>query len=83
MVGNAVIGLYRQRTRARSGPYLSRQWCVDAYAEAACGSAADSEGLAWTARAKSPASWTSPVPQVAAKIDEVLRLFGGKWQTAA
>jgi len=35
MVGTPVIGLYAATNSARSGPYLSRQWCVDRYAEAA------------------------------------------------
>jgi heptosyltransferase I len=35
MVGTPVIGLYAATNPARSGPYLSPQWCVDAYAEAA------------------------------------------------
>ncbi|MCC7464367.1 MAG: glycosyltransferase family 9 protein [Gammaproteobacteria bacterium] len=30
-----VIGLYAATRLARSGPYCSREWCVDAYAEAA------------------------------------------------
>jgi heptosyltransferase I len=35
MVGTPVIGLYAATNPARSGPYLSREWCVDAYARAA------------------------------------------------
>jgi heptosyltransferase I len=35
MVDTPVIGLYAATNPARSGPYLSRQWCVDRYAEAA------------------------------------------------
>ncbi|MGH3524847.1 MAG: glycosyltransferase family 9 protein, partial [Mycobacterium sp.] len=35
MVGTPVIGLCATTRSARSGPYLSRQWCVDRYAEAA------------------------------------------------
>ena len=34
-VGTAVIGLYAATNPARSGPYLSRQWCVDKYDVAA------------------------------------------------
>lgn len=34
-VGTPVIGLYAATNPARSGPYLSRQWCVDKYDEAA------------------------------------------------
>src|SRR5579862_2915649 len=35
MVGTPVLGLYAATNPARSGPYLSRRWCVDAYPEAA------------------------------------------------
>ncbi len=35
MVGTPVIGLYAATNPARSGPYLSRRWCVNAYPQAA------------------------------------------------
>jgi len=35
MVGTPVIGLYAATRLERSGPYLSRQWCVDRYDAAA------------------------------------------------
>jgi heptosyltransferase I len=35
MVGTPVIGLYAATRCERSGPYLSRQWCVDRYEAAA------------------------------------------------
>jgi len=35
MVGTPVLGLYAATNPARSGPYLSRRWCIDAYPEAA------------------------------------------------
>jgi heptosyltransferase I len=34
-VGTPVIGLYAATNPARTGPYLSRQWCVDKYDAAA------------------------------------------------
>jgi heptosyltransferase I len=34
-VGTPVIGLYAATNPARSGPYLSRQWCIDKYDAAA------------------------------------------------
>jgi heptosyltransferase I len=34
-VGVPVIGLYAASNPARSGPYFSRQWCVDRYDAAA------------------------------------------------
>jgi heptosyltransferase I len=35
MVATPVIGLYAPTNPARSGPYFSRQWCVDRFADAA------------------------------------------------
>jgi heptosyltransferase I len=35
MVGTPVIGLFAATNPARSGPYLSRRWCIDAYDSAA------------------------------------------------
>jgi heptosyltransferase I len=35
LVGLPVLGLYAATRSARAGPYLSRRWCVDKYAEAA------------------------------------------------
>jgi heptosyltransferase I len=35
MVGIPVIGLYAPTNPVRSGPYFSRQWCVDRFQEAA------------------------------------------------
>lgn len=50
LAGVPVIGLYACTRTARTGPYRSREWCVDRYAEAArrfrdCGP----EALKWTA----------------------------------
>jgi heptosyltransferase I len=55
MVKTPVIGLYAATRIARSGPYLSRQWCVDRYAEAALrfrGRPANE--LAWTEKIEEP-----------------------------
>jgi heptosyltransferase I len=75
MVGTPVIGLYAATNPARSGPYLSRQWCVDAYAQAAvrfCGKTPG--GLPWTRKIEEPGVMELiTVPQVTAKIDELLR----------
>jgi heptosyltransferase I len=35
MVRTPVIGLYAATNPARSGPYFSREWCVDRFGEAA------------------------------------------------
>jgi heptosyltransferase I len=54
-VETPVIGLYAATNPARSGPYLSRQWCIDKYDEAArqfLGKPADQ--LAWTTKIEQP-----------------------------
>jgi heptosyltransferase I len=75
MVGTPVIGLYAATNPARSGPYLSRQWCVDAYSEAAvrfCGKTPG--GLPWTRKIEEPGVMELiTVPQVTAKLNELLR----------
>jgi heptosyltransferase I len=75
MVGTPVIGLYAATNPARSGPYLSRQWCIDAYPQAAvrfCGKTPG--GLPWTRKIEEPGVMDLiTVPQVTAKIDELLR----------
>lgn len=55
MVGTPVIGLYAATNPARSGPYLSRQWCVDAYAAAARRfRGKPPEALPWTTKIEEP-----------------------------
>ena len=78
MVGTPVVGLYAATNPARTGPYLSRLWCVDAYAQAA---------RRFRGRAPEKLPWTEKiehrgvmdlisVDQVTAKLDELLR-----WRT--
>ena len=75
MVGTPVIGLYAATNPARSGPYLSRQWCVDRYDEAArtfCGRPANE--LAWTRKIEVPGVMELiPAAAVCAKLDDLLR----------
>jgi heptosyltransferase I len=75
MVGTPVIGLYAATNPARSGPYLSRQWCVDAYPEAAeafCRTHPDR--LPWTRKIEVPGVMDLiTVPSVTAKLDALLR----------
>ena len=75
MVGTPVIGLYAATNPARTGPYFSRAWCVDAYAQAAArfrGHSADQ--LAWTTKIEVPGVMDLiEVPQVTAKLDALLR----------
>jgi heptosyltransferase I len=78
MVGTPVVGLYAATNPARSGPYLSRLWCVDAYAQAA---------RKFRGRAPEKVPWTEKIEhrgvmdliavgQVTGKLDELLR-----WRT--
>ena len=75
MVNTPVIGLYAATNPARSGPYLSRLWTIDAYREAA---------RRFRHRAPEKLPWTEKieergvmdlirVAQVTAKLDELLR----------
>jgi heptosyltransferase I len=75
MVGTPVIGLYAATNPARSGPYLSRQWCVDAYAQAASKfRGKPPEELPWACKIEEPGVMDLiSVAQVTAKIDELLR----------
>jgi heptosyltransferase I len=55
MVGTPVIGLYAPTNPARSGPYLSREWCVDRFADAArafCGK--EPQDLPWSVKIERP-----------------------------
>ena len=78
MVGTPVVGLYAATNPARSGPYVSRLWRVDAYAQAA---------RKFRGRAPEKLPWTEKiehrgvmdligVDQVTGKLDELLR-----WRT--
>jgi len=76
MVGTPVIGLYAATNSQRSGPYLSRRWCVDAYDAAArkfLGKPASD--LPWTTKIERPGVMELiSVEAVAAKLDELLAL---------
>jgi heptosyltransferase I len=78
MVGTPVVGLYAATNPARSGPYLSRLWCVDAYAQAARRFRGRSpERLPWTEKIEQRGVMDLiEVEQVTAKLDELLR-----WRT--
>jgi heptosyltransferase I len=55
MVNTPVIGLYAATNPARSGPWRSRQWCVDVYADAAWRfRQRDPAQLAWTEKIEEP-----------------------------
>ena len=74
MVGTPVIGLYAATNPERSGPYFSRRWCVNAYAEASRKFRhREPEQLKWTEKIEEPGVMDLiTVPQVAAKLDELL-----------
>ena len=76
MVGTPVIGLYAATNPERSGPYLSRRWCVDAYDAAArkfLGKPATE--IAWTTKIEQPGVMELiSVAAVTAKLDELLAL---------
>ena len=74
MVGTPVIGLYAATNPERSGPYLSRRWCVDAYGEAARRfRGREAQQLPWTTKIEVPGVMDLiEVRQVTAKLDELL-----------
>ena len=79
MAGIPVIGLYAATRLQRSGPYLSREWCVDAYAAAALkfrGRAADQ--LPWTEKIEEPGVMDLiGVAQVTGRLDALLATLRG------
>jgi heptosyltransferase I len=74
MVGTAVIGLYAATNPARTGPYLSGNWCVNAYplaAERFRGRPADQ--LPWTTKIEVAGVMDLiEVAHVTAKLDALL-----------
>jgi heptosyltransferase I len=78
MAGTPVIGLYAATNPARSGPYLSRRWCVDAYPEAArVFRGLEPEELPWTHKIEEPGVMELiSVEQVSARLDELMAQAG-------
>ncbi|MFI4914101.1 MAG: glycosyltransferase family 9 protein [Steroidobacterales bacterium] len=74
MVGTPVLGLYAATRLARSGPYLSRAWCIDRYEAAArrfrgC----SAEELPWYAKIEEPGVMDLiEVEEVTARLDQLL-----------
>ena len=54
MVGLPVIGLYAATNPERTGPYFSRQWCVDKY---------DAAARKYLGRTKAQIPWTTKIEQ--------------------
>jgi heptosyltransferase I len=75
MVRTPVVGLYAATNPARSGPYLSRPWCVNAYADAARRSRGRApERLPWTEKIEARGVMDLiSVGQVTAKLDQALQ----------
>ena len=75
MVRTPVVGLYAATNPARSGPYLSRPWCVNAYAEAARRFRGKSvDRLPWTEKIEERGVMALiTVEQVTAKLDQALQ----------
>ena len=75
MVGTPVVGLYAATNPARSGPYLSGRWCVDAYGKAArTFRGCEPDALPWTHKIEeSGVMDLIEVDQVTVKLDELLR----------
>lgn len=74
MVGTPVIGLYAATRTARSGPYLSRQSCVDRYAEASRRFLRkEPDAIPWTAKIERPGVMDLIKPQdVMARLDAIM-----------
>jgi len=74
MVGTPVVGLYAATNPARSGPYLSGRWCVDAYPLAARAfRGCEPDELPWTHKIEEPGVMDLiRVDEVTAKLDELL-----------
>ncbi|HEX2790868.1 MAG TPA: glycosyltransferase family 9 protein [Steroidobacteraceae bacterium] len=79
MVGTPVIGLYAATRVQRTGPYLSRQWCVDRYQAAArryrhC----NAEQLPWHEKIEQPGVMDLiEVADVRQRLDALMRTRAG------
>jgi heptosyltransferase I len=74
MAGTPVIGLYAATNPARSGPYLSGRWCIDAYARAARAfRGCEPLQLPWGHKIEEPGVMDLiEVGEVTARLDELL-----------
>jgi heptosyltransferase I len=80
MVGTPVIGLYAATNPARSGPYLSREWCVDRFPDAArafCGK--EPEDLPWNVKIERPGVMDLIRPEeVIERLDRLMERRAGR-----
>jgi len=74
LVGTPVIGLYAATNPARSGPYRSREWCVDAFARAAREFRGSTpEALPWATKIEQPGVMALiSTAEVCSKLDALL-----------
>jgi heptosyltransferase I len=74
MVGTPVLGLYATTRVARSGPYLSRHWCIDRYEQAALRfRGRPAAELPWQEKIEEPGVMALIEPDaVTARLDEML-----------
>jgi heptosyltransferase I len=74
MVGLPVIGLYAATRSARAGPYYSREWCVDRYAQAArMILGVPAEKVPWTKKIERPGVMELiDVPSVTDRLDALM-----------
>ena len=73
-VGTPVVGLFAATNPQRSGPYYSRQWCVDRYEKAASRYMNRSASkLPWTEKIDEPGVMDLiEIQEVTAKLDDLL-----------
>lgn len=78
MVRTPVIGLYAATNPARSGPYFSREWCVDRFAEAARAFLGrEPDQLPWNAKIEKPGVMDLIEPLAAIeKLDRLMERHG-------
>jgi heptosyltransferase I len=76
MVDTPVIGLYAATNSARSGPYLSRQWCVDRFREAArVFMGREPEALPWWTKIERPGVMDLIRPEeVIERLDQFMQI---------
>jgi heptosyltransferase I len=79
MVGTPVIGLYAATRLQRTGPYLSRQWCVDRYEAAARRyRKRDAEQLPWSEKIEHPGVMDLiEIADVRERLDALMRSRAG------
>jgi heptosyltransferase I len=82
MVGTPVLGLYAATNPARSGPYLSREWCVDRFRAAALEfMGREPEQLPWATKIEKPGVMDLIRPQDV--IEQLDRFMQGRSGTSS